>query len=229
MRRACLIFVLMLSVRQGTASPPETLFSPPPASGVRSLHLTSAPAAAVRTEAPSNDAAPAQPRPQTAQGPREGWDTLRRETLPEPVGSPGSQAWRWLIGLAVALALIKWGLPRALNGGNKGQAVQWLTRLVPPKSEGTITVLDTRFLGAGAVHLITVRGRILLIGSTAQQVNLLIDLTEQPEPTSAFDKVLAQSKPFTPEPTIADEANETQQVLRDLQQRLQQVRQRLAG
>jgi flagellar biogenesis protein FliO len=127
------------------------------------------------------------------------------------------------------LALIKWGLPRALNGGNKGQAIQWLTRLAPPKSEGTITVLDTRFLGAGAVHLITVRGRILLIGSTAQQVNLLIDLTEQPEPTSAFDKVLAQSKPFTPEPTIADEANETQQVLRDLQQRLQQVRQRLAG
>jgi flagellar biogenesis protein FliO len=211
------------------ASPPETLFSPPPASGVRSLHLTSAPAAAIRTEAPSNDAAPAQPRPQGAQNSREGWDALRRETLPEPVGSPTSQAWRWLIGLAVALALIKWGLPRALNGGNKGQAVQWLTRLVPPKSEGTITVLDTRFLGAGAVHLITVRGRILLIGSTAQQVNLLIDLTEQPEPTSAFDKVLAQSKPFTPEPTIADEANETQQVLRDLQQRLQQVRQRLAG
>lgn len=229
MRRVYFIFLLTLAVRQGVASPPEALFSPPPASGVPSLHLTSSPPAAVRTESRPNDALPAPPRPQGVQNSREGWDALRRETLPEPVGSPTSQAWRWLIGLAVALALIKWGLPRALNGGNKRQFVQWFTRIAPPKSEGTITVLDTRFLGAGAVHLITVRGRTLLVGSTAQQVNLLIDLTEQLDSASAFDKVLAQSKPFTPQPTLADETDETRQALRDFQQRLQQARQRLAG
>ncbi|MCL6475121.1 MAG: flagellar biosynthetic protein FliO [Firmicutes bacterium] len=229
MRRVYLIFVLTVVVRQGVASPPEALFSPPPASGVPSLHLTSSPLATAHPETRPNDAALASPRPQGAQNSRDGWDALRRETLPEPVGSPTSQAWRWLVGLAVALALIKWGLPRALNGGNKGQIVQWFTRLAPPKSEGTITVLDTRFLGAGAVHLITVRGRTLLIGSTAQQVNLLMDLTEQPDSASAFDKVLAQSRPFTPEPTLADETDETRQVLRDVQQRLQQARQRLEG
>ncbi len=229
MRSVYLIFVLMFAVRQGMASPPETLFSPPPASGVPSLQLTSARPAALRSEVRPDNAVPVPPRSQATRNSREGWDTLRRETLPEPVGSPTSQAWRWLIGLAIALTLIKWGLPRALNGGNKGQAVQWLTRLAPPKSEGTITVLDTRFLGAGAVHLVAVRGRTLLIGSTAQQVNLLMDLTEQPGSTSAFDKVLAQSRPFTPEPTLADETDETRQAIRDFQQRLQQARQRLAG
>jgi flagellar biogenesis protein FliO len=122
--------------------------------------------------------------------------------------------------LVVALVLIRWGLPRALNGGSKGQVAQWLTRLAPPPSEGTITVLDTRFLGASAVHLITVRGRTLLIGSSAQQVHLLMDLTEQPDTVSAFDKVLARSEPFTPEPT--------RQLIHDFQQRLRQARERLS-
>lgn len=220
MRRAVFILALCtLTAARIAASPPEPAFSPP-ASGAPSLHRASPPSAT--TPAPPQDT-------KTVQPPREGWDTLRRETLPEPVGSPTSQAWRWLLGLVVALALIKWGLPRALNGGSKGQIAQWFTRLAPPKSEGTITVLDTRFLAAGAVHLITVRGKTLLIGSTAQQVNLLMDLSEPPDVTSGFDRVLAQSRPFTPEPTLDDEADETQHVLREFQQRLQQARERLAG
>ncbi len=220
MRRAVFILALcVLTVARIAASPPGSAFSPP-ASGAPNLHRASPPSATTSTSA--QDA-------KTVQPPREGWDTLRRETLPEPVGSPTSQAWRWLLGLVVALALIKWGLPRALNGGSKGQVAQWFTRLAPPKSEGTITVLDTRFLGAGAVHLITVRGKTLLIGSTAQQVNLLIDLTEPPDVASGFDKVLAESKPFTPEPTLNEEADETQHVLREFQQRLRQACERLAG
>ncbi|GIV20555.1 MAG: hypothetical protein KatS3mg023_2306 [Armatimonadota bacterium] len=222
MSRVCVLFLLMLAVAPGMASPPEAVFSPPPASGVSSLHLAS-------EATPQDGSIPAPPRSQPTETAGEGWNALRREPLPEPVGSPTSQAWRWLIGLAIALAIIKWGLPRALNGRSKGRVAQWLTRLAPPQSEGTITVLDTRFLGAGAVHLVTVRGRTLLIGSTAQQVNLLIDLTEQPDSASTFDKVLAQSKPFTPEPTLGDETNETRQVLHDFQQRLRQARQRLAG
>lgn len=227
MRRACTIVILMLAVTQGMASPPGAVFSPPPASGVPSLHLASAPAVTAPA-APKSTPEPVPSRPQSSENSREGWDALRRETLPEPVGSPTSQTWRWLVGLAVALALIKWGLPRALNGGGKGQVAQWLTRLAPPKNEGTITVLDTRFLGAGAVHLINVRGRTLLIGSTAQQVNLLMDLTEQPDSASTFDRVLAQSKPFTPEPTLDEETGETRQALRDFLHRLQQARERLA-
>jgi len=200
-------------------SPPESAFSPPPASGAPSLHLTSS-SVDTRSTAPRG--------PQAAQTSRDGWNTLRRETLPEPVGTPTSQAWRWLLGLVVALVLIRWGLPRALNGGSKGQVAQWLTRLAPPPSEGTITVLDTRFLGASAVHLITVRGRTLLIGSSAQQVHLLMDLTEQPDTVSAFDKVLARSEPFTPEPTLNDEADDTRQLIHDFQQRLRQARERLS-
>lgn len=227
MRRVCTIVILTLTVTQGMASPPGAVFSPPPASGVPSLHLASSPAVTAPA-LPKNAPVPAPSSPSSPENSGEGWDALRRETLPEPVGSPTSQAWRWLVGLAVALALIKWGLPRALNGGGKGQVAQWLTRLAPPKNEGTITVLDTRFLGAGAVHLITVRGRTLLIGSTAQQVNLLMDLTEQPDSASTFDRVLAQSKPFTPESTLSDEAHDTRQVLHYFQQRLRQARERLA-
>lgn len=212
-RVVVVIVACLMAVGQAVASPPSSAFSPP-ASGVPSLHTNSA--------SPSTQATPAPPSPQ-------GWEALRRETLPEPMGSPASHLWRWLVGLAVALVLIKWGLPRALNGGSKGKVAQWLTRLAPPKSEGTITVLDTRFLGAGAVHLVSVRGRTLLIGSTAQQVTLLMDMTEPLDSTSTFDKVLAQSKPFVPEPTLDDEAGETAHVLHEFQQRLRQARERVAG
>ncbi|GIV16459.1 MAG: hypothetical protein KatS3mg022_1894 [Armatimonadota bacterium] len=219
MRKAAFVFMLCaLAAMQATASPPTSAFSPP-ASGAPSLHRPSPPV-------PTTPAALQDNR--SVQSSREGWDALRRETLPEPVGSPASQAWRWLIGLMVALALIKWGLPRALNGGSKGQVAQWLTRLTPPQNEGTITVLDTRFLGAGAVHLITVRGRTLLIGSSAQQVNLLMDLTEQPDTASTFDKMLARSKPFTPDPTLGDEAEDARQAIRDFRQRLRQAHERLS-
>lgn len=219
MRKALIVFMLCaLAATQVAAAPPGSAFSPP-ASGAPSLHRPSPPTTA--KPADTTNTGPAREE-------RNGWDALRRETLPEPVGSPTSQAWRWLLGLLVAVALIKWGLPRALNGGSKGQIVQWLTRVAPPKNEGTITVLDTRFLGAGAVHLITVRGRTLLIGSTAQQVSLLMDLSEQSDNASAFDRVLAQSKPFTPEPTLDDETDEAQQVLHEFQQRLRQARERLS-
>lgn len=214
-RSLVMVAVWLMLVGQAIASPPESTFSPP-ASGVPSLHARRG------FVPPSPPSEPTQPAPQ-------GWETLRRETIPEPVGSPAGHLWRWLVGLAVALALIKWGLPRALNGGSKGQVAQWLTRLVPPQSEGTITVLDTRFLGAGAVHLVSVRGRTLLIGSTAQQVNLLIDLTEPTDNASAFDRLLAQSKPFVPNPSLDDEAGATEQALQAFQQRLMQARQRLAS
>ncbi|MEJ5251839.1 MAG: flagellar biosynthetic protein FliO [Chthonomonadetes bacterium] len=220
MSKAVAVIALCLMVLgQAVAEPPVAAFSPP-ASGVPSLHASSPPEPAqVHSPAPPSSSKPDQ----------QGWDTLRREALPEPMGSPTSHLWRWLVGLAVALALIRWGLPRALNGGSKGQVAQWLTRLAPPKSEGTITVLDTRFLGAGAVHLVSVRGRTLLIGSTAQQVTLLMDLSEPQQNNSAFEQILAQSKPFTPEPSLHDEAGETEKVLHEFQQRLQQARQRLAG
>lgn len=154
---------------------------------------------------------------------------LRREPLAGGAGSPAGQAWRWLVGLAVALALIRWGLPYALRGGGKKAWSGWLNRLAPPASEGAITVLDSRFLGASALHLVSVRGRVLLVGSTAQQVNLLLDLTEPPDSASAFDRVLSQATPFTPEPTLQEEARETVQQLEGFRQRLQAVRERLAA
>ncbi len=204
MRSVRLAVLMCLLAAQVLASPPVNPSAPPP-----------------------KPSAPAQTAPSQPAG--TGWDTLRRDSAPQPMGSPAGQAWRWVVGLAVALVLIRWGLPRALNGGSKGQVAQWLTRLAPPKSEGTITVLDSRFLGAGAVHLIAVRGRTLLVGTTAQQVSLLMDVTDIPDTPSAFDRVLAESKPFTPQPALNSETHETRQVLREFQHRLQQARERLTG
>lgn len=223
MTRALVVLMLCtLAVVPMAASPPDTAFSPPsgPVPSLHAGHVSSEPPPA-SARAPNGQV--------SSQSESEGWEALRRETSPGMVGAPGTQLWRWLLGLAVALALIKWGLPRALNGGKGGQVAQWLTRLSAPKSEGTITVLDTRFLGAGAVHLITVRGRTLLVGTTAQQVNLLMDLTEPADSASTFDRVLAQSTPFIAEPTLRDEAVETEQVVLNAQQRLKQARERLAG
>jgi flagellar biogenesis protein FliO len=222
MRRSVLMLVVafLLAGWEGHASSPSGAFSPPPASGAPSLHT-----ATTRPEAPTTPPASARP----SAGAAEGWEALRRETLPEPVGSPSSLAWRWLLGLFVAIALIRWGLPRALHGGSKGQIAHWLTRLTPPKSEGTITVLDTRFVGAGALHLVAVRGRTLLVGSTAQQVNLLMDLTETGETTSAFDKMLETAKPFQPEPGFDEEAAQTQQTLQQLRARLAEARRRFGA
>lgn len=215
-----LAMVLWLATLQGMAAPPSPFA--PPAPGAPSLHA-SAPSSSAGRPAPA--AQPTSPPTDTT----DGWEMLRREPLAGGTGSPAGQAWRWLVGLVVALALIRWGLPRALRGGSKGQFSQWLHRLAPPPSEGTITVLDSRFLGASALHLVSVRGRVLLIGSTAQQVNLLMDLTEQPDTASVFDQVLSQATPFTPEPTLQDEACETAQLLEGFRQRLRAVRERLAA
>jgi len=210
-----------MALATALASPPSGSFAPP-GPDAPNLHVTHsstpppAPAQVAQKNTPSEPAGT-------------GWESLRRESITQPGGSPAGQAWRWLVGLAVALVLIRWGLPRALHGGSKGQVAQWLTRLAPPRSEGTIAVLDTRFLGAGAVHLITVRGRTLLVGSSTQGVNLLMDLTEPPEPASDFDRVLAQCKPFHPEPTLSEEAEKTQQVVHEVQQRLRQARERITG
>lgn len=221
MRLGAGVMVVLYTTAQALAAPPSQVFSPP-GPNAPSLHATR-----TNVSPPIPPATPAQ-KPAPTQAQRIGWDALRRESITQPAGSPAGHAWRWLLGLAVALVLIRWGLPRALHGGSKGQMAQWLARLAPPRSEGTITVLDTRFLGAGAVHLIAVRGRTLLVGSSTQGVNLLMDLTEPLEPVSEFDRVLAQSKPFAPKPSLSDEAVETEQVLREIQHRLRRVRERIA-
>ncbi|MDW8290774.1 MAG: flagellar biosynthetic protein FliO [Armatimonadota bacterium] len=216
-----LVTVLAQLTAEAAASPPASPFSPPTAR-VPSLHVSSGTPV-------SRHPVPA-PQPASASSePQEGWEMLRQEPLAGGTGSPASQSWRWLLGLVVALVLIRWGLPYALRGGSKGQVAHWLNRLAPPKGEGTITILDSRLLGASALHLVAVRGRVLLIGSTSQQVSLLMDVTEQPETASAFDQVLSQAKPFSPEPTLQEEMRETTQMLEVFQQRLQAVRERLAS
>lgn len=209
MRKILLLGIVLCWVGAVWASPPSAVFSPPQGNAVPRLHQT------------SPTAQPAHAQPAT------GWETLRRDAAPQPLESPATQGWRWILGLLVALALIRWGLPRAIQGGKGGQLAHWLTRITPPSSEGAITVLDTRFLGACSVHLISVRGRTLLLGCTAQQVHLLMDLTQSGEEPSRFEQVLSQSQPYTPPTALQQEAEDTQEVLQEVQQRLRHATRRL--
>lgn len=209
MSKTLLLWIALCCAGAVWASPPTAMFSPPQGSTVPRLHQTS----------PSTPPAPAQPAT--------GWETLRRDNAPQPLENPATQGWRWILGLLVALALIRWGLPRAIQGGKGGQLAHWLTRVTPPSSEGAITVMDTRFLGACSVHLISVRGRTLLLGCTAQQVHLLMDLTQPAQEPSRFEQVLSQSQPYTPPTSLQQEAEDTQEVLQEVQQRLRHATRRL--
>lgn len=83
-----------------------------------------------------------------------------------------------LVALAIVAGLVKWVLPKMLGKVVKG-----------PKN-GEITVESTIGLGAGTAHIVSVRGRTLLIGVTANSMTTLAELSEH---DASFDETFARA------------------------------------
>jgi flagellar biogenesis protein FliO len=70
-----------------------------------------------------------------------------------------------MVALAIVIGLVKWVLPRFLGR-------------MTPKGKGDIAVEMTTALGPATLHVVTVRGRTMLLGVTPQNVGLIAELTE---------------------------------------------------
>lgn len=88
-----------------------------------------------------------------------------------------------LVALAIVGGLVKWAMPKALGK---------VSRL---GKSGEITVEASQALGAGTVHVISVRGRTLLVGATANNMSLLAELSEH---DATFDESFARTVFETP-------------------------------
>ncbi|MCS6919917.1 MAG: flagellar biosynthetic protein FliO, partial [Fimbriimonadales bacterium] len=116
---------------------------------------------------------------------------MQRVAAPE--GS--SLGWAQLgVALLIVAAGLRWGLPKLLRWAGKtgdGSPV-----------DGQIKIIETRSAMGGSLMLVKARDRLLLIGATAQGMQLLADLTDtlpKPEPTavseSAFEQALRRAQP----------------------------------
>lgn len=88
-----------------------------------------------------------------------------------------------VVALGIVFVLLKFGLPKLLSAINKKSG----------KSGTAITVEETTVFGGGMLGVVSVRGRTLLIGSTANSVACLADLGTTEEPASsepAFFEIL---------------------------------------
>lgn len=70
----------------------------------------------------------------------------------------------------VLFGLFKWIAPKAKN---------WIGTKMDKPLESDLRIEQSATLAQGALYVVSLRGRSLLLGVTAQQVNLLCDLTEQ--------------------------------------------------
>ncbi|MCS7300697.1 MAG: flagellar biosynthetic protein FliO [Fimbriimonadales bacterium] len=146
----------------------------------------------------------------------------------QTVAAPQNPSLGWAqLGVALLLvaAGLRWGLPKLLRwAGRTGDG---------SPIDGQIRIIETRSAIGGSLMLVKARDRLLLIGATAQGMQLLADLTDtlpKPEPSlshdSAFEQVLRRAKPAAPPPDLHAEA------AAQMQSRLQQTRahlQRIVG
>ncbi|MCS7208148.1 MAG: flagellar biosynthetic protein FliO [Fimbriimonadales bacterium] len=157
-------------------------------------------------------------------------DSLEPGAFGTRVGAPiqrvatpdgGALGWAQLgIALLLVAAGLRWGLPRLLRwAGRTGDG---------SPVDGQIRIIETRSAVGGSLMLVKARDKLLLIGASAQGMQLLADLTDtlpQSEPTpiaqSAFEQVLRRAQPATPPLDWHAEA------AAQMQTRLQQTRTRL--
>ncbi|MFN3690825.1 MAG: FliO/MopB family protein, partial [Fimbriimonadales bacterium] len=137
--------------------------------------------------------------------------------------APDGNSFGWAqMGVALLLiaAGLRWGLPKLLRWAGKlgdGSPI-----------DGQIKIIETRSAVGGSLMLVKARDKLLLIGATAQGMQLLADLTDtlpQTEPirpgATAFEQILRQATPHAPPPDLHAEA------AAQLQARMQQTRARL--
>ncbi len=121
-----------------------------------------------------------------AMGTRSGGPLATQTQAATPVGA--SNAAQMLAALALVALALRYGLPLAMRwAGRSGSGSQL---------DGEIRIIETRAVPNGSLSLIRVRGRLMLIASNAQSVQLLTVLEEHPEPLpsdNAFEQALIRS------------------------------------
>ncbi|MCX6375787.1 MAG: flagellar biosynthetic protein FliO, partial [Armatimonadetes bacterium] len=129
------------------------------------------------------------------------------------------------------VTLLKLGLVLALAYVTI-RALKWLSdkREAAPHSSQTMQLLETMKLSTGGnLHLVNVRGRTLLVGCTAGQVNLLSEVgeSESPQPDQAASHRFAEylEKYYT-NPKSAGPATRIAGLLRDCTAHLRRSRHR---
>lgn len=139
------------------------------------------------------------------------------------IGTPETPSLGWAqlgVALLIVAAGLRWGLPKLLRwAGRTGDG---------SPLDGQIKIIETRSALGGSLMLVKARDRLLLIGASAQGMQLIADLTDtlpKPEPLqaspSAFEQMLRRAQPTTPPTDLQAEA------AAQVQTRLQQTRARL--
>lgn len=156
-------------------------------------------------------------------------DATRRDPVMAAVppsqaaGGPGPMQFvQMVVALAVVASLLKWGLPTLFRkfGG----------KLTGSPLGSTIRVEETTTLGSNCLHVVQVRGRTLLIGSTPQTMSCLADLSDEAEALrqepaffEAVDAALRHEEPASgssPAPAyevVTDETQRAKEALARLQ------------
>lgn len=124
-----------------------------------------------------------------------------------------------LVALGIVVALVKFVLPKFLG------------KVAKPTSEGDITIESTASLNAsGSLHIVSARGRTLLIGATPTGMTCLADLTEDAEPAplleetpvaapkkaQSFEEMLASATIADPKPAPARPVDDVARALERL-------------
>ena len=124
---------------------------------------------------------------------------LRDDPIPPFSGTSGSigigPLFQMLLALGIVVALIKFAIPKLL----KRVAKKKVSEVLP-----AINVIETATVGAGQIHIIDVRGRTLLLGSTAQSLSLVADLTDEASTATGFP-TFSMTSPYDTPGTSFDE------------------------
>ncbi|MBS1705881.1 MAG: flagellar biosynthetic protein FliO [Armatimonadetes bacterium] len=111
-------------------------------------------------------------------------------TLPNSSGfqAPGigfSQIFQMILAVGIVIALIKFAVPKLAPA---------LTKKFQSGSTAEIKVVESTNFAGGMLHLVTVRGKSILLGSNQQGIQMLADVTgdsktEQVEEKAFFEMV----------------------------------------
>ncbi|MEJ5170051.1 MAG: flagellar biosynthetic protein FliO [Fimbriimonadales bacterium] len=116
-------------------------------------------------------------------------------TKAEPVPSGGGQAvgvmpvLQMAVALAIVLLVVKYALPWGIRTFGK--------RMTTPV-DSPIRVQETAACGTSTLHVVTVRGRTLLIAAGPQGANLIADLTDVPPQPKTFSEMVEEAEPAQP-------------------------------
>jgi flagellar biogenesis protein FliO len=122
-----------------------------------------------------------------------------------------------VLALAIVIAAVKWLMPLALKKFGK----RWTS-----PSGAAIKIEESAAIGPAHVFVVTVRGKTMLLGATAESVTCLADLTAPQKPEEAtFRELLERAEQV---PSDFDEApsnsEATESPLSDLAQQLDRLR-----